>query len=140
MVFPCKIFKGFRVGEVFMFHYEVDRIPNLPATEAFEYLLRWRYRERRCLLIMERTQSQIVNPTFLQRNKLLNNINDLGSIEYSFYSRTVNHDSKIGDFQLSLLKFSVRISTPFVAGSIIISIFLRTGALTSFGSISQSEA
>lgn len=44
---------------------------------------------------MERTEAQVINATFFKRNKLLDNINDLGGIEDLFYRGTVNHGVKI---------------------------------------------
>ena len=38
MVFVSEIFKGFRICQMFMFHNKIDRIPDLSAAEAFEYL------------------------------------------------------------------------------------------------------
>jgi len=44
---------------------------------------------------MERTEAQVINTTFFQRNKLLDDINDLGGVEDLIYRGTVDHDVKI---------------------------------------------
>jgi hypothetical protein len=85
-----------------MFHDKIYRIAYFSATEAFEYLFRRGNSERRCLLIMKRAQSEVVNAPFLQWNKLLNHINYLGSIENTFYCRAVNHGSKISGNKLKV--------------------------------------
>jgi hypothetical protein len=78
-----------------MLHDEVDGVADLSAAEAFEDLLRRRYGERGSLLVMKRAKSKVVGAPFLQRHELLDDVDDLSSVEDPFYGWTVDHGVKI---------------------------------------------
>ena len=80
-----------RIGELLVFHDKTDRIAALSATETMAGATGRTDHERRCLLVVERTQSLIVCSTFLQCDKLRNNIYDVCSFFYTVNCRSVNH-------------------------------------------------
>ena len=84
-VFLCQPPERLGVGEVLMLHDEVDGVASLAASEALEDALGGRDGERGGLLVMERTQSQVVDASLLQRHELLHHLGYLGSVEDSFY-------------------------------------------------------
>lgn len=80
-----------RVREVLMLHDEVDGIPTLATTETLEYPLGRGNGEGGGFLIVERTQSQQVDPSSLQRNELGNDLGYLRRVKDPFYGGVVNH-------------------------------------------------
>ena len=74
-----------------MLHDEVDGVSALAAAEALEDALGGRDGEGGCLLVMERTEAQIVDSSSLQRNELRNNVHYLRSVKDPFYGGVVNH-------------------------------------------------
>ena len=66
-----------------MLHDEVDGVAALAAAEALEDALGGGDGERGGLLVMERTQSQVVDAAFLQRHELLHHIRYLDGVEDS---------------------------------------------------------
>jgi hypothetical protein len=74
-----------------MLHDEVDGIPPLAAAETLEYPLGRGNGEGGGFLIVERTQSQQVDPSSLQRNELGNDLGYLRRVKDPFYGGVVNH-------------------------------------------------
>jgi len=74
-----------------MLHDEVDRVATFAAPEAFEDPLGGGDGEGGCFLIMERTETQHVDPSSLQRYELGNDIGNLRSVEDSVYGGVVDH-------------------------------------------------
>ena len=72
-------------------HDEVDGVATLAAAEALEYPLGGGNSEGGRFLIMERTETQQVDPSSLQRNELGNDVGYLCSVEDPFYGGVVNH-------------------------------------------------
>ena len=81
----CQPAERFGVREVLMLHDEVDGVAALAAAEALEDALGGRDGEGGGLLVMERTQSQHVDPSSFQRNELRHHLGYLGSVEDPFY-------------------------------------------------------
>ena len=85
VVFLCQVPERFGIREMLMLHDKVDGVASLAAAEALEDALGGRDGERRGLLVMKRTQSQVVDASFLQRHELLHHLGYLGSVEDPFY-------------------------------------------------------
>ena len=75
-----------------MLHQKVDRITALSAGKAMANLFRWRHHKRRCLIVVEGTQSLIVNSRFAQANKLAHHIHNIGGVHDFVYRRSVYHN------------------------------------------------
>ena len=74
-----------------MLHDEVYGVAPLAAAEALEDPLGGGNGERGCLLVMERTETQHVDPSSLQRNELGNDLGYLRRVKDPFYGGVVNH-------------------------------------------------
>ncbi len=86
IVFLRQVTERFGIGEMLMLHDEVDGVASLAAAETLEDAFCGRDGERRGLLVMKRTQSQVVDASLLQRHELLHHLGYLGSVENPFYS------------------------------------------------------
>jgi len=78
---------------VLVLHDEVYGVAPLAAAEALEDPLGGGNGERGCLLVMERTETQHVDPSSLQRHELGNDVCYLRRVEDSFYGGVVYHES-----------------------------------------------
>ena len=66
-----------RKRQPLMFHHKTNRRTMRPATETMIKLLGRTDRKRRRLFLVERTTSHIVRPALLQRNLLVDNIDNI---------------------------------------------------------------
>ena len=90
-IFLGQVFQCLEIGDLLMFHNEVNRVASLATGKALTDVTSRRDRERRRTVVMEWTQAHIVDATFAQRDEIRHHIHYLGSIEYPIYSSLVNH-------------------------------------------------
>ena len=76
-----------------MLHQEVDGIATLTTGEALAYLTGWRNHERRGLVVMEGTQSLVVDTCLTEVDKLTHDINDVRGFHDFIDCRPVYHYS-----------------------------------------------
>jgi hypothetical protein len=76
-------------------HDEVDSGASFAASKTFEDSLRRGNGERRGFFIVERTQSQIIDPPPFQVNKIGNHLCYFSGINNPFDSHPVNHTTKL---------------------------------------------
>ena len=74
-----------------MLHQKIDGIASLSTGKTMTNLLRGRHHERRGLVIVERTQSLIVNTRLAEVNELTHHIHNIGGIHNLIDGRPVNH-------------------------------------------------
>jgi hypothetical protein len=97
IIFPGKISQGFRVGIVFVFHQEVDRISRFPATETFVDTLYGRYGKRGCFFIVKRTKTNEVDTPPAQGHKLSDNLLNPGGTYNVINSFVRNHNQALSN-------------------------------------------
>ena len=95
VVFLRQPAQGLGIGNLLVLHQEVDGIATLATGKAFANLTGWRHHKRRCLVIVERTKSLVVNPRLAQVNKLAYNIYDVNGIHNLIDCSTVYHACKV---------------------------------------------
>ena len=95
IVLLCQPTQGLGIGNLLMLHQEVDGIATLATGKAFANLTGWRHHKRRCLVIVERTKSLVVNPRLAQVNKLAYDIYDVDGIHNLIDCSTVYHACKV---------------------------------------------
>ena len=74
-----------------MFHNEVDGTAAFTATETFTDPFRGRYTERGCLLVVERTETNIVYTPSPKRNKIGYDLQYVGGIHDFIYGLLIDH-------------------------------------------------
>jgi len=77
IVLPGKILQCFVIGELFVFHHEVDGRPSFPARETFTDILRGRDIKRGCPVVMKRAQSHKIHTPTTKRHKVGDNLCNL---------------------------------------------------------------
>ena len=85
--------KGIGIGHLLQLHQEVDGISALAASKAMADTSGWRHGERRMGIVMERTESDIVDASLLERDKLRHHLFYLGGVHNTGYGRFVYHVS-----------------------------------------------
>ena len=83
--------KGIGIGHLLQFHEEVDGIATLATSEAMADATSRRDGERRMGVVVERTQTDIVESSFLECHKLRYHLLYLGGIHDAVYGRSVYH-------------------------------------------------
>ena len=84
-----------RIGNLLMFHEKVDGIATFSTGKTLAYLSGGRHHERRCLVVVERTQPLVVHACLTQVHELAYHINNIGGFHDFIYRRSVNHDAKV---------------------------------------------
>ena len=82
--------QGLRVRHVFEIHQKIHRRTSFAATEALAHISRRRYRKRRCTLVVERAQADVSGATPFERDKVADNLDDIGRIEDALYGFVVD--------------------------------------------------
>ena len=78
---------------ILMFLEERDGVAMLAADEAMVGAARWRHHHRRVLVVVERTQTLVVDARLAQRDKLADDIDDVCRVAYLVDSFFINHSS-----------------------------------------------
>ena len=91
IVLATQILDGVHIAHTLVFHHEVDDVATLATAKALENSLGGRHHKRRCLLGVERTAGLIVSTLTTQRDKVADNIHDVGCRINSVYGDLVNH-------------------------------------------------
>ena len=92
IVFLRQPAQGLRIGDLLVFHQEVDGCTTLTTGEALADLFRGRHHERGCRVIMERTQTFVVHARLPQRHELTHHVHNVRGIHDLVYRRPVNHN------------------------------------------------
>ena len=80
--FPGQVSQGLRIGELLVLHDEVNSTTALATSKALAYALGWRHIERRVIVVVKRTQTYVVLAALLERDKIGDDIDDVGRIKY----------------------------------------------------------
>ena len=83
--------EGIRIRKILQFHEKVDGIAALSTGETMTDAARRRHGERRMGVVMERTQTYIVDSALFKRDEVGHHINDVGGVHNAVYSSSVNH-------------------------------------------------
>ena len=93
-VLPGQVTQCLGIGQLFVLHDEVNGVSTLAAGKAFAKPFRGRYVERRCLIVVERTQADIVHSAFAQGDEVGHDIGDLCRVHNPVDGCLVYHDGK----------------------------------------------
>ena len=83
--------KGIGISHLLQLHEEVDGIATLATSEAMADATSRRDGERRMGVVVERTQTDIVDSSFLECHKLRYHLLYLGGIHDAVYGRSIYH-------------------------------------------------
>ena len=85
VVFSGEIAKRLGIGDMLVFHEELGRVAALAAAEALEDVTGRVHVEGARLLVVERAQSDVVRPAFLQRDEFSHHLLDTGGLQDLIY-------------------------------------------------------
>ncbi len=71
---------GFRKRYPFLLHDKGKYIATFAAAKAVKHLLVRAYRKRWCLFRVKRAKSKVISARFFQRNRIRNNLQDIGAV------------------------------------------------------------
>ena len=91
MILAGKIAQCLPVGHLLMLHDEVHRAATFAAAETFADTLGRRHRERWRALVVKRAQTDIVGSATLEAHEVRHHLHNIGGIEYSLDSFSVNY-------------------------------------------------
>ena len=93
IVFLRQPAQGLRVGDLLVFHQEVDGVATFATGKALADLTSRRDHKRGRLVVMERAEPLVVNARFTEANELTDHINDVDGVHDFVNSRPVYHQS-----------------------------------------------